>query len=199
MLGLFIILYAFSQVDSEKYEEVQTAMANVFGTQTELVNYDNGNRTISNRIVPIKTLKESMQTMINENGFGDAIRLSENERGVTVSILEDILFLSGESVLNSNSKSVLDKISGVMKALPNDIRIEGHTDNVPINTRLYPSNWHLSVARATSTAFHLMETNGIRKDKVSIVGYAEYRPLFSNDTPEGRAQNRRVDIVILKK
>jgi len=82
--------------------------------------------------------------------------------------------------------------------LPNDIRVEGHTDNLPISNSVYPSNWHLSVDRALSTAYYLIQTEGLSPDKVSVVGYAEYRPIAPNDSKESRALNRRVDLVILK-
>jgi len=83
--------------------------------------------------------------------------------------------------------------------LPNDIRVEGHTDNIPINSSLFPSNWHLSVARALNTAYYLINNEGVPPDRVSIVGNAEFKPIESNETAYGRALNRRVDIVIIKK
>ncbi len=113
--------------------------------------------------------------------------------------MDDILFPSGSDVLNPGSLQILDRIATILKELPNDIRIEGHTDNVPINTVRFPSNWHLSVARALNTAYYLINTEGLIAEKVSIVGYSEYRPIATNDTPDGRAINRRVDIVIIKK
>jgi chemotaxis protein MotB len=88
-------------------------------------------------------------------------------------------------------------VAAVLRPLPNDIRIEGHTDNVPIAGSGFPSNWHLSVARATNTAFYLMDKEGLPPERVTVVGYAEYHPIASNETPAGRTNNRRVDIVIL--
>ncbi|MGE5497330.1 MAG: flagellar motor protein MotB, partial [Syntrophothermus sp.] len=97
------------------------------------------------------------------------------------------------------SVGILNKLAAVIKTLPNDVRVEGHTDNVPINSSQYQSNWHLSVARALNTAYYLINSQGLSPEKVSIVGYSEYHPVKSNETPEGRRNNRRVDIVILKK
>ena len=82
--------------------------------------------------------------------------------------------------------------------MPNDIRVEGHTDNIPISSATYPSNWHLSVARALSTAYFLINEQKLDPEKVTVVGYAEYKPIADNLTPQGRAKNRRVDIVIIK-
>ena len=85
----------------------------------------------------------------------------------------------------------------MLGSLPNDVRVEGHTDNVPISTSAFPSNWHLSVARAVSIAYYLIQVHSLNPEKVAAVGYAEYKPLVPNDSDRHRAQNRRVDIVIL--
>ncbi|MGE5409411.1 MAG: flagellar motor protein MotB, partial [Clostridiales bacterium] len=100
--------------------------------------------------------------------------------------------------INESSKGILNRLASVIKTLPNDIRIEGHTDNVPIKASVYASNWHLSVARALNTAYYLINSQGLSPEKVSIVGYSEYRPVTTNKTSDGRRSNRRVDIVILK-
>jgi chemotaxis protein MotB len=113
--------------------------------------------------------------------------------------MDEILFPSGSAELNKNSLDVLKNISSVIRLLPNDIRVEGHTDNVPISKPNYPSNWHLSVARALNTAYYLINTQNLPSDKVSIVGYSEYKPIASNETEEGKAMNRRVDLVIVNK
>jgi chemotaxis protein MotB len=81
--------------------------------------------------------------------------------------------------------------------LPNDLRVEGHTDNVPINTAQFPSNWHLSVARALNVAYYLIERHGMTQERVSVVGYSEFQPLVPNSSAENRSRNRRVDIVIV--
>ncbi|MGD8777642.1 MAG: OmpA family protein [Ignavibacteria bacterium] len=198
LLGLFIILYAMSNIDLEKYKETISALGSVFGSQSKVQVIDPGDKIIEN-FSSSPTLKETLQNLINENGYGNAIKLSENERGITVSILGDILFPSGSAELGEGSIIVLNKLAKIIKPLPNDLRVEGHTDNVPINNNAYPSNWHLSVARATNTAYYLMNEEKISQDKVSIVGYSKYQPVATNETDEGRALNRRVDLVILNK
>ncbi|GAB6282804.1 MAG: OmpA family protein [Ignavibacterium sp.] len=197
LLGLFIILYAISTIDVKKYEKVISAMGNVFGSQKKLGIFDNS----SSKIEPIEfaDLKSKLNSVITENNIEGSIKLIENERGITVRILDDILFPSGSAELNEYSKIILKKIAKVIMNLPNDIRIEGHTDNIPISSSAYQSNWHLSVARAVNTAYYLMNFENLNPDKVSVVGYSEFKPVDTNDTPEGRANNRRVDIVILNK
>lgn len=144
-------------------------------------------------------LKNTLQQYIEEYDFSNNIRLTENERGITISIMDNILFESGKAELSESSKPILQKMTQLLKTLPNDIRIEGHTDNVPIRTEEFPSNWHLSIARATNTAYYLMNTLGLNQERVSVVGNSEFKPIAENDSPESRALNRRVDIVILNK
>lgn len=197
LLGLFIILYAISKIDSKKYEKVITAMSDVFGSKTKI-----GLVTNKAQIQPPKPvdspLKAELAKLIQRSGYSKSIRLDENKRGITIHILDDILFSSGSADLTAGSLKVLNKIAAILRELPNDIRVEGHTDDVPISTKFFPSNWHLSVARALNTAYYLIHDEGLKPDKVSIVGYSKYKPIALNDSPEGRAENRRVDIVIIK-
>ncbi|MBD3169325.1 MAG: OmpA family protein, partial [candidate division Zixibacteria bacterium] len=95
-------------------------------------------------------------------------------------------------------QGILLKLSKILTKIPNDIRIEGHTDNIPINTPEFPSNWELSTARATTVLRFLVESCGINPDKVSALGYGEHRPIGPNDTIENRRKNRRTDIVVLR-
>ena len=200
LLGLFIILYAMSNVDKVKYRSAVEALGAVFGS---------GNKSNSAIVIPApvysvphipqKTLMRSLRKVISENKFSDSIKLIKNKRGITIRILDDILFASGQAAITLETQQVLSKLGPILRELPNDIRIEGHTDNVPIVSKLFPSNWHLSVARATNIAYYLMNTEKLSPDKVSIVGYSKYKPIASNDTAEGRRLNRRVDIVILNK
>ncbi|RJP73243.1 MAG: chemotaxis protein MotB [Ignavibacteriales bacterium] len=197
LLGLFILLYASSNIDVAKYQKMISAMGSYFGSsynsQTNGKYISAGNSDEQNLI----SLKDKVNTLIRQNDIQKDVSIVETERGITVRILDDILFTSGSAELKGYSKIILNKIAGILKNLPNDIRIEGHTDNVPVNSNMFPSNWHLSVGRATNTAYYLMINEGLPQERVSIVGYSEYNPIASNLTPEGRANNRRVDIVIL--
>jgi chemotaxis protein MotB len=186
-----------SNIDVNKYKGVVSALGSIFGSDKAGSVLNSTPTNIIPR--PSDKLAEDLYRLVEQYNYENSIRLEQNERGVTIHILDDILFPPGNAALNETSKTVLSRIAEVIKTLPNDIRIEGHTDNVPINTPLYPSNWHLSVDRALSTGYYLIQHEGISPDKVSVVGYAEYRPIASNDSPTSRALNRRVDIVILKK
>jgi chemotaxis protein MotB len=196
-LGLFIILYSISNVDVLKFSKMISAMGNVFGSDGKIIGLTQNQNVID--ISPISKLKAGLDKVIKDNGYESSIRLEENERGITLHILEDILFASGNAELNPGSNDVLKKIAAIIRELPNDVRVEGHTDNVPIMSAAFPSNWHLSVARALNTAYYLIHDEGLSPEKVSVVGYAEYKPVAENISVTGRGQNRRVDIVIIKK
>lgn len=113
-----------------------------------------------------------------------------------VEIKTDILYSSGSADISSGALPTLDKLSEILKPFPNVIRIEGHTDNMPINTRVFPSNWELSAARAASVV-HLFTQRGVDPTRMSVEGLGEYRPIADNKTAQGRDQNRRVVLVIL--
>ena len=185
LLGLFILLYTASNLDAQKYEKMVNAIGNVFGGTAQTI------KIIPDTELPITpplgNLRSDINTLIEKNNYTSSIKLEENSRGVTIHILEDIVFPSGSSELKSSSKIVFQQLSAIIKKLPNDIRIEGHTDDVPISTSQFPSNWHLSVARALSTAYYLMTEQGLDPEKLSIVGYSEYKPLDSNESASGQS------------
>jgi chemotaxis protein MotB len=116
---------------------------------------------------------------------------------VEVDIRTDILFRSGEATVTPGAQEALEKLADALKGFPNPVRVEGHTDNRPINTAVFPSNWELSAARAASVV-HLFSNRGVKPERLAVMGLGEYRPAQSNDTPEGRNANRRVLLVIME-
>lgn len=171
-------------------------MGNVFGNSGEVIGLEKKSSIIN--VEEIDQLKFKVNQLIQEYDYENAVKVEENERGIIIRILEEILFASGSAELGNNSKQVLKQIGAIIQSLPNDIRIEGHTDDIPISTAQYPSNWHLSVTRALNTAYYLINDENINPEKVSIVGYSEYKPVQPNEEIKNRALNRRVDIVIIK-
>ena len=146
----------------------------------------------------LQKLKSDVHSLVSELNFDDFIKVEEDDRGVIIRIQEDILFPPGLAELSESSKKVLFSIANIIRNMPNDIRIEGNTDNVPISTNNYPSNWHLSSARASNTVYYFIKECGLDPQKLSIVGNADTNPVADNKTAKGRAKNRRVDIVIIK-
>lgn len=131
--------------------------------------------------------------------LSDHIIVYEQERGLVISFKDTLLFASGSDELNPRANRIIKQVGGALVGLPNYIRVEGHTDNLPIHTEKFRSNWELSVLRAANVVHVLNEQAGIPAERLSIIGYGEYRPLVPNDDTISRSMNRRVDIVILKK
>lgn len=129
------------------------------------------------------------------------IKLQMVERGLVITYLADVLFDSGKAKIRTEAYSSLDKVADVLKeAVPDlNIGIEGHTDDQPIKYSGWKSNWELSTARALSVLHYLVDERGLLPDRVSAIGYGEYRPVTGNDSLEGRKLNRRVEIVVLPK
>jgi len=198
LLGLFIVLYAVSKIDAGKYQEVAGVFEHMFGGKVIVSNPDR-----ATAIAPLQLqsdraeLIKKIQAAVGASQFGSGVTITKNERGITIHMLEKLLFASGAADVKSSAYVTLDSIASVIRTLPNDVRVEGHTDTMPIATAEFPSNWHLSVSRAVNTAYYLITRHGLNPDKIAVVGYSEFRPLVDNTTDENRARNRRVDIVII--
>jgi chemotaxis protein MotB len=130
--------------------------------------------------------------------LADYIDIIEQERGLVISIKDTLLFPSGSDELNPQARLVIEQLGTALKQIPNQMRVEGHTDDLAINTEQFPSNWELSVARATTVLHVLQKDVGIDAERLSVVGYGEFKPLVPNTNAANRSKNRRVDIVILK-
>jgi chemotaxis protein MotB len=141
-------------------------------------------------------LARSVETAMGALIADNLLTVRRQGAWVEVEIRTDLLFSSGAATLAPAAGNILRQISESLQPFPNPIRVEGHTDNRPINTRAYPSNWELSSARAASVVQLFMQS-GIDPRRLAVIGLGEYRPAQSNDTPEGRNANRRVVLVIL--
>lgn len=124
------------------------------------------------------------------------ITVRRTELWIEVEINSDILFGTGSAALDVNARDTLGTLADVLLDAPNGVRVEGHTDNLPIATAQFPSNWELSAARAASVV-HLFADHGVQPQRLAMVGYGQFRPRESNDAPEGRNRNRRVMVIIL--
>ena len=125
------------------------------------------------------------------------LELIRDPRGLVVSMPDDAAFPTGSAAATDDARLLIERVGDTLRAVPNAIRIEGHTDTVPIRTAKYGSNWELSTARASAVVAFLVEHVGIEAARLSAAGYGEFHPLNPNDTPAQRARNRRVDLVIL--
>ena len=224
LFAFFVTMYASSRVDGKKLgsavESLQRALGSVIAVQAtsrEPGVFPPHNQPIRFSVTPIegkpytadgkalekiaRELKREIATVSsakpNREDVTAQIKFIVEKRGLVIRISEHVFFNSGEASIRPEMLPVLDIIAQSLKKIDNPIRIEGHTDNVPINTFRYPSNWELSTARATTIVRHLLDQFDYSPDQLSASGYAEFRPVAPNETPEGRLQNRRVDFVIL--
>lgn len=128
----------------------------------------------------------------------DLVKVTRSEQGIEVEMKSSMLFDSGSARLSRDAFKALGDVAKILKGLPNAVLVEGHTDNLPINTETFPSNWELSAARAASVV-HLFARRGVDSSRMAAIGYGEFRPIADNDQEEGRKQNRRVALVIMLK
>ena len=142
-------------------------------------------------------LKELLYDTIDSGTFKDSLSVTIEEKGVVITLANDILFDSGKSEIREDMIMQLDKIVEFLKKIDNQIEIGGYTDNIPVHNILYKSNWQLSAQRAANVAQYLVENYGIAQERLTVIGYGENKPLDTNDTEAGRAKNRRISITIL--
>lgn len=154
---------------------------------------------LSQQLDELAQTKKLLEERLSQEIKDKQVRLQMMEKGLVVTFVADVLFDSGKAKIKPEAYPILDKVATVLKEnVPElNVGIEGHTDNVPIKSSGWKSNWELSTARALSVLHYLAEQKGILPERISAIGYGEYRPVASNDTKEGRQTNRRVEIVIL--
>jgi chemotaxis protein MotB len=141
---------------------------------------------------------QAIEAALAAHGLTNDVTFRIEPRGLVVTVVTDqVLFQVGSAVLQPTGMAVLNAIAPVLRNLPNDISIDGHTDNQPISGGQYPSNWELSTARATAVLRYLIATQELDPTRISASGYADTRPLYPNNTPAHMAANRRVEVVIL--
>lgn len=158
-------------------------------------------RKLTSELEDLEAAKRELEEKLAKEISDKEVLLEFARGGLVITMANDILFDSGKAKLKSRSHSVLKKVAAVLKEnLPTrNIGVEGHTDNVPIKYSGWKSNWELSAARATSVLHYLIDECAVEPQRLSAIGYGEYRPIDSNDTAAGRARNRRVEIIILPK
>ena len=222
LFAVFVMLYAMSIVDQKKMEEVKASIQSSFahgqtsspalkvigdkdfGLIPPVLNppvepQPQDEASAATEAQEFTQIKQEVQDNLKEYGAKNEVQLTVNERGLVISLKEAGFFPSGTAKVQAGALPLLDKIATSISHYSNTIRIEGHTDNVPVNSPSFPSNWELSAARANSLVHYLIEKHGFKGAKLSVTGYAEYRPIADNATEAGRKLNRRVDIVMLSR
>jgi chemotaxis protein MotB len=162
-----------------------------------IVNPMKGVVSSAGEAVSLQEAQEAIQKALNPEIQRHEVTMSMRREGLVVSLKEIGFFDSGSATIRPSSLDAISRLAGVLKQRPENLRIEGHTDNIPIHTTRFASNWELSTSRATDLIQLLITNYGLQPSHLSAAGYGEFHPVANNGTPEGRAQNRRLDVVIL--
>ncbi|WP_251554540.1 OmpA/MotB family protein [Neobacillus muris] len=219
LLALFIVLFSMRAEDSAKANAVLESLYNAFNT-VSVFDTNSGGKTPSDKSTEtnkspveqpapadetvdaneekIQELMQNLQSYINNNQLNAEISLTDLGEGIQITLKDRIVFDSGSDHLKDNFLPILDDIFRMISPMDNSIIIEGHTDDQPIHSSKFPSNWELSGARALSV-LHYFEGKGIPGSRMQFAGFGDSKPVVANDTPENRETNRRVNIIILRK
>lgn len=207
LMIFFIVMYSLSKVDVAKFKTLAESLSTVFGAGGMILDESGpsvipGNPPEQIRELVEKSqlekLRKELEEYIKESGLEAKVSVTTEERGIVLSFQDNVLFELGSDQLTAQARDILDRVAPMLANTPNYIRVEGHTDNLPISTARFPSNWELSAARATNVVQQLIETHGLQPQKLSATAYGEYRPRAPNDSETNRQLNRRVDLIILR-
>ena len=212
LMVFFVLLFTMSSVDAKKMQDFQYALQSGLGILKEGQKVNISITTtqpvedmshIGTQPQGVKTSPKKPLTGLSgdalmkslEADFG--IQVTHSHQGIRLSFEDQILFNFGKAGINPAGTALLDQIAKAIQQLPDAVRVEGHTDNIPIQTARFPSNWELSVARAVNVVKYFAEACNVDPHRLSAVGYGESRPLVANDSPANRMKNRRVEILLL--
>lgn len=208
LMIFFVLMYTISNVNSKKFAELSASMSKALLGQNsgqflgeaagKIPIKENLSDKVKAELESMKKAQQEIEKLVKEKGLGGKVEVSQEGRGLVISLKEALLFKSGSAEITPEAKNILIKLAEILTSLPNQMRIEGHTDNLPIHTPSFPSNWELSTARATNVVKLLINEVKMPPEKFSATGYGEYRAIVPNNSEVNRARNRRVDIVVLR-
>lgn len=216
LLIFFIVMYSMSEVEKSKFNSLVGSLKNAFQTETIEPSPDASEVgvDVSKSLLPapekipaahsenehqLDKLYQKLQSYIKEHDLNRSMSLVNLPRGVQITFNDSILFDLGKAKLKKRAYPVLKDVGGLLQTVPNPISIEGHTDDQPIvYANQFASNWELSTSRSQSVRHYLQNKKGLKPARMRVVGYGEYKPKEKNDSKAHRAENRRVNIVILR-
>lgn len=208
ILVFFILLFSMSQIDIVKFKALAQSFRQqaAFDNQSSIVPGEYPSEEMEKEVASkekeeekedsLDELAKEVQQYLKEKGIEDLATANRTERGVVLVLQENILFNTADAVVVEEAHSFLHEIGEMLETKSNIIKIEGHTDNRPIQNNYYPSNWELSSARASSVIRFLSESHDIDPSRFVAVGYGDTRPLVPNTNSENMQKNRRVEIII---
>ncbi|MCG8426850.1 MAG: flagellar motor protein MotD [Chromatiales bacterium] len=222
LFAFFVVMYAVSSVNEGKYRVLSNTLTDAFLTQAQTLDpiqigdpvrspepmmgnevsieeasTDNlSSSEVGGDGVSLDQVAESLRRSLGGFVDQDLVSITQTERGIEVEMKSKMLFKSGSARLSASAVRALRDVSKIIKPIGNQVHVEGHTDNVPIQTTAFPSNWELAAARAASVV-HLFTRLGVDPRRLVSIGYGEYRPIADNESDEGRQRNRRVALIIM--
>ena len=205
LFAFFVTMYAISKVDATKLEPASNSLQLAFNASdsTPPLQYAPGPPKLvaPPQVVPSAPTLDDISIRLTAN-LADLVKegrvdVTQDARGLVVSLPEAATFDIASAEVTSRAQKLIAQVAAALSDVPNALRIEGHTDDVPIRTTQYGSNWELSTARASAVVVFLIKTVGITPDRLSAAGYGEFHPRAENTSPADRARNRRIDIVVL--
>lgn len=213
MFAFFVVMYATSSINEGKYKVLADTLVGIFNQSEKSIkpipvgeerartrDYD-ASMEDDGGPTPIEDGDPLAQITRNiEQAFAGLIAEGQlivrgTESWVEIELKSSLLFPSGDAIPNDHAFDIIEKVARILAPFDNPVQVEGFTDNQPISTPLYPTNWELSAARAASIV-RMLNMDGVAPDRLAAVGYGEYQPVADNSTPEGRAKNRRVVLVV---
>ena len=222
LFGLFVVLFAFAKEDQKKQVQVTTAIDSAFrslglfpNASRRPVKGANGAAGTDQAVIPMNivmgeevlsparvkddlgNIRRDLEQRLSNQVATHTVSIQMGRDGLVISLREAGFFASGSATPKPETLPTLRQIAASVGSAPYDLRIEGHTDNIPIHTAEFDSNWELSSARATRIARLFLDLKTISPERISAAGFAEFHPVANNDTAEGRAENRRIDLVVL--
>ncbi len=200
LLAFFVILYAISKVDLKKYETLAVSLRGAFNTPAAplpISTKGNGGERLLPKPDLVFEVVQQLRERLGEDLQAGRVQIERTADGIILRFQDAILFERGKAELRTEARRLLDKVAGVVSGLSNPIEAEGHTDTLPIRSAQFPSNWELSVARATAVVRYLVEAHALSPLRLAARGLGEHKPLFPNDATRGEPRNRRVEIRIV--
>lgn len=194
IVALFAMLVSYSTIEEEKikhFRQEQELISENGEPGSEALDLSPGIQQAQGRFV-MQTMK-SLKMSLAQAGLDKSVSVEKIEKGFKVTFGSSVLFSSGKAEINKDACSCLDEMVKIAQNNPFFVRVEGHTDNIPINTLEFPSNWELSTTRAVNVLRYLFEKGELPAERLAAVGFSQYHPVASNDVSEGRQKNRRVE------
>ena len=216
LFAFFVVMYSISSVNEGKYKVLSQALVGVFNdpersvkpipigeerpqsvkpAEPLVIESEQTEAAIGQAADPLKTIADNVRDAFGDLIKSDQLTVRGNELWIEIELKSSLLFGSGDAMPSDMAFSIIEKVAKILKPFDNPVHIEGFTDNQPIRTAQYPTNWELSTARAASIV-RMLATEGIDPRRMAAVGYGEFQPVASNDTADGRGRNRRVVLVI---